>query len=108
MESQSWTPDSTQQKDTIFHGKYDELMSTHLAKLLEFDQSANKNGKKSFDDDKLKQNIEAVVTAIVKAKPASAKGTYFFLEANPSPFFMKVEKDTGLDITGRLVSLLTD
>ena len=33
-------------------------------------------GKKSFDDDKLKQNIEAVVTAIVKAKPASAKGTY--------------------------------
>lgn len=38
----------------------------------------------------------------------SAKGTYFFLEANPSPFFMKVEKDTGLDITGRLVSLLTN
>ena len=33
-------------------------------------------GKKSFDDDKLKQNIEAVVTAIVKAKPASAKGKY--------------------------------
>lgn len=33
-------------------------------------------GKKSFEDAKLKQNIEAVVTAIVKAKPASAKGTY--------------------------------
>ena len=27
MESKSWTPDSTQQKDMIFHGKYDELMS---------------------------------------------------------------------------------
>lgn len=37
----------------------------------------------------------------------SLKGNYFFLEANPSPFFLKVEKDTGLDITGRLVALLT-
>jgi len=33
-------------------------------------------GKKSFDDEKLKQNINAIVTAIVKAKPASSKGTY--------------------------------
>ncbi len=33
-------------------------------------------GKVSFDADKLRQNIDAVVTAIVKAKPASAKGTY--------------------------------
>ena len=33
-------------------------------------------GKKSFTDEQLKQNIEAVVTAIIKAKPASAKGTY--------------------------------
>lgn len=33
-------------------------------------------GKKSFDDAKLRQNIDAIVTAIVKAKPASAKGTY--------------------------------
>lgn len=34
------------------------------------------------------------------------KNTYYFLEANPSPFFLKVERDTGLDITGRLISLL--
>ncbi|WP_372655075.1 50S ribosomal protein L1 [Halobacteriovorax sp.] len=33
-------------------------------------------GKVSFDADKLRQNIDAVVTAVVKAKPASAKGTY--------------------------------
>ena len=33
-------------------------------------------GKTSFDEAKLKLNIEAIVSAIVKAKPASAKGTY--------------------------------
>ncbi len=33
-------------------------------------------GKKSFDDAKLRQNINAIITAIVKAKPASSKGTY--------------------------------
>ncbi|WP_417337368.1 50S ribosomal protein L1 [Halobacteriovorax marinus] len=33
-------------------------------------------GKVSFEEDKLKKNIEAVVSAIVKAKPSSAKGTY--------------------------------
>lgn len=33
-------------------------------------------GKKSFSDDDLKKNIDAIVTAIMKAKPASAKGTY--------------------------------
>ena len=37
----------------------------------------------------------------------SAKGTFFFLEANPCPFYLKVEKETGHDITGRLVRLLT-
>lgn len=36
----------------------------------------------------------------------SAKGKYFFLEANPSPYFLKVENDTGLDITEKLVALL--
>ncbi|WP_334021726.1 ATP-grasp domain-containing protein [Alteromonas sp. S015] len=36
----------------------------------------------------------------------SAKGKYFFLEANPSPYFLKVENDTGLDITAKLVALL--
>jgi large subunit ribosomal protein L1 len=33
-------------------------------------------GKKSFDDANLRKNIDAIVTAIVKAKPASSKGTY--------------------------------
>jgi len=33
-------------------------------------------GKTSFEDAKLRQNIDAIVTAIIKAKPASAKGTY--------------------------------
>ncbi len=33
-------------------------------------------GKKSFGEDKLRQNFNAIVTAIVKAKPSSAKGTY--------------------------------
>ena len=36
----------------------------------------------------------------------SAKGKYFFLEANPSPYFLKVEKDTGLGITEKLVALM--
>jgi len=33
-------------------------------------------GKVSFDAEKLRQNIDAVITAIVKAKPASAKGVF--------------------------------
>lgn len=33
-------------------------------------------GKKSFEESKIRENFNAVVTAIVKAKPASAKGTY--------------------------------
>ncbi|MCO4792669.1 MAG: 50S ribosomal protein L1 [Bacteriovoracaceae bacterium] len=33
-------------------------------------------GKKSFTDEQLKQNIDAIITAIVKAKPASSKGTF--------------------------------
>lgn len=33
-------------------------------------------GKKSFDEAKLRQNFNAIASAIVKAKPASAKGTY--------------------------------
>ena len=33
-------------------------------------------GKKSFSEDQLKQNFNAIVTAIIKAKPASSKGTY--------------------------------
>lgn len=33
-------------------------------------------GKSSFDDAKIRQNLNAIVNAIVKAKPASSKGTY--------------------------------
>ena len=33
-------------------------------------------GKSSFTVEQLKQNYTAIVSAIVKAKPASAKGTY--------------------------------
>ena len=33
-------------------------------------------GKKSFSEDQLKQNVTAMIAAIVKAKPASSKGTY--------------------------------
>jgi large subunit ribosomal protein L1 len=33
-------------------------------------------GKKSFGKDKLKENYEALMEAIIKAKPAAAKGLY--------------------------------
>lgn len=33
-------------------------------------------GKKSFDEAKLRMNFNAIASAIIKAKPASAKGTY--------------------------------
>lgn len=33
-------------------------------------------GKASFDDDKIKENFEAVIETIKRAKPAAAKGTY--------------------------------
>lgn len=33
-------------------------------------------GKASFDEGKIRQNLNAIVTAIVKAKPSSSKGTY--------------------------------
>ena len=33
-------------------------------------------GKVSFDDDKLNENLKALMDAIIKAKPSTAKGTY--------------------------------
>lgn len=45
-------------------------------------------GKKSFDEDKLKDNISVVYGAILRAKPASSKGRYvksFYLSTTHSP-----------------------
>jgi large subunit ribosomal protein L1 len=45
-------------------------------------------GKQSFDDQKLVDNIEALIAQIKKVKPAAAKGTYIkkvFLAATMSP-----------------------
>jgi len=45
-------------------------------------------GKMSFSKDKLVENVTTLVDAIMKAKPASAKGKYvqrFFLTATMSP-----------------------
>lgn len=45
-------------------------------------------GKKSFEDEQLKENIMALYEAIVKAKPASSKGKYiksFYIATTHSP-----------------------
>ncbi len=33
-------------------------------------------GRKSFDENQIADNVRALVSALVKAKPAAAKGTY--------------------------------
>ena len=37
----------------------------------------NKIGKKTFDDEALAQNLDAIMNAIIKKKPESVKGKYF-------------------------------
>lgn len=52
-------------------------------------------GKVSFDLDKLQENLAAIHDIIVKAKPASAKGTYIKNMAVSSTFGPGVKIDTG-------------
>ncbi|MDD3109500.1 MAG: 50S ribosomal protein L1, partial [Eubacteriales bacterium] len=33
-------------------------------------------GKVSFDEDKLAENLHALMSAVIKSKPTAAKGTY--------------------------------
>jgi large subunit ribosomal protein L1 len=55
-------------------------------------------GKASFDADKLAQNIRAFTDAVVKAKPAGAKGTYLLKVAVSSTMGpgVRVEPNTAL------------
>ena len=39
-------------------------------------QTTDKDGKVSFGKDKLSENFDTLLEAVVKAKPAAAKGTY--------------------------------
>lgn len=53
-------------------------------------------GKTSMSDDHLKGNIEAVVDAVVKAKPSTAKGTYLKKMALSTTMGPGVRLDTAL------------
>ena len=52
-------------------------------------------GKVSFDEQKLKENFQAIHNIIVKAKPASAKGNYIKTVALSSTFGPGVKVDFG-------------
>ena len=52
-------------------------------------------GKVSFDEQKLKENFQAIHNIIVKAKPASAKGTYIKTVALARTFGPGVKVDFG-------------
>ncbi len=60
-------------------------------------------GKVSFDEAKLRQNFDAIVNAIVKAKPASAKGTYLKSLAISTTMGPGIKIDTleALNIAGK-------
>lgn len=51
-------------------------------------------GKKSFGPDKLMENFKAILTAIIRAKPASAKGTYLKSLTVSSTMGLGVKVDT--------------
>jgi large subunit ribosomal protein L1 len=51
-------------------------------------------GRRSFDDDKLKGNLQALIEALTKAKPASSKGIYLRKIAVSSTMGVGVRVDT--------------
>ena len=51
-------------------------------------------GRRSFDTDKLKGNLSALVEALVKAKPASSKGIFLRKIAVSSTMGVGVRVDT--------------
>jgi large subunit ribosomal protein L1 len=51
-------------------------------------------GRRSFDSDKLKENLSALVDALAKAKPASSKGVYLRKIAVSSTMGIGVRVDT--------------
>ena len=51
-------------------------------------------GKASFEDDKIKENVMALVVALLRAKPSGAKGTYFQRIAVSSTMGPGVRVDT--------------
>ncbi|MGF1632344.1 MAG: 50S ribosomal protein L1 [Phycisphaerae bacterium] len=65
----------------------------YIAGRLEFRNDAGGNihtivGKVSFDDDKLQENIQAMLDTVIRLKPSAAKGLYMkkaFLKATMTP-----------------------
>jgi large subunit ribosomal protein L1 len=51
-------------------------------------------GRRSFDSDKLKENLSALVDALAKAKPAASKGVYLRKIAVSSTMGIGVRVDT--------------
>ena len=51
-------------------------------------------GRRSFDDDKLQENLRALIDVLVKAKPASSKGVYLRKVAVSSTMGVGVRVDT--------------
>lgn len=58
-------------------------------------------GKTSFDSDKLRDNIQAFMDAVMKAKPSGAKGTYVLKVALSSTMGLGVKVDVASLTAGR-------